>query len=1098
MNVPGKDFKFVHVCFLEPGGKGEHSYGILARTYDPTLDTCCTCMNLKGTLQVYGYKEIDKAIGRLKTKNEYCELKRNAPIRALDNVLLMRLSKSPPLKEVVAEAETLYYEGLELKQRLKKDTRTLKAVTAVKAPKKKTKPRARKGAKKTKRNMVAIEMGTDVAAWYYDSEMVGSYNEKQEILRAPSNDCTGPGRWYRGTVVGEMWTKQNLLVYHCAFDTPLQHKHWLTEAYTAKVVTSFNSMRELEGWDFTPRAPQDDEGAIVVGANICRWFPKSELIKDPSYGDNLMGAYIEGIVVDSNKINSVVTYKCSFDAPASSEAWFSEEDTNTFISKYKEQSDATTTERNTRGNDLSNLCKGAHQRAAVAEACGVVGRRPRIPHQTILESQVEHVDSTSEESEGNASGSHTALDKQGFVAFLKQITDATQLGDYDDTDSYSNDSITSYTGTTTKAEHGLTLNPISASTYTRATKRASSVRKTNLTANRLRKTSIRLKEAARKKHESHEPTAAAVDQSDGERDEDLPDEQHDYEGGAKVKPAPPLLEATHADADEKTGTNKVEGGEDVHAALPVLQQTDPLADETTGTNKEGVGADVNPAPPVLQQTDALADEKARTNINGGGADVHPAPPVLQQTDAVVDETTGTNKDGGGADVNPALPLLQQTDAVADEKARTKIDGGGADAHPAPPVLQQTDAVVDETTGANKDGGGADVNPALPLLQQKDAVADETTGTNKDGVGADVNPAPPVLQQTHAVPDEKVGTTKDGGGADVHRAPPVLQQTDAVADEKARTHIDVGSTIKGGGNQTADVGRGTETTNEAGGNETYDEGGGNDTFDETGENGETDKAAKKRKHDQQTVPAHPNEDQKRKRKLLHKRWMLMDKRQKTKLLQKHAVRRQRSQNAKSTHKGQRKRTKQTGEFKKLQLEVQVNDHHAPQQEQEFDANNDAGTDEPAGQLPHPMSEDSPLKRRKLLTQGLNILNSITSETESKDVMSSHKVPNVENKRRTKFKQAKGTKQVSEATPSREIVDATTDSEYYMWKGEWYRWEESYQDTEWNGTKKKRTGPTNTRLRNWMQAMRRNMKPDTIEAALKPFTITRENIEQVLNV
>ena len=37
-------------------------FGILARGYDPTSDTCCTVMKVDKSLQVYSFKDIDLAL----------------------------------------------------------------------------------------------------------------------------------------------------------------------------------------------------------------------------------------------------------------------------------------------------------------------------------------------------------------------------------------------------------------------------------------------------------------------------------------------------------------------------------------------------------------------------------------------------------------------------------------------------------------------------------------------------------------------------------------------------------------------------------------------------------------------------------------------------------------------------------------------------------------------------------------------------------------------------------------------------------------------------------------------------------------------------
>jgi hypothetical protein len=81
------------------------------------------------------------------------------------------------------------------------------------------------------------------------------------------------------------------------------------------------------------------------------------------------------------------------------------------------------------------------------------------------------------------------------------------------------------------------------------------------------------------------------------------------------------------------------------------------------------------------------------------------------------------------------------------------------------------------------------------------------------------------------------------------------------------------------------------------------------------------------------------------------------------------------------------------------------------------------------------------------------------------------------------------------------------EYYQWKGKWYRWDTGNVETnkfepesKWEGeqvqaAKEQKRGRVNSRLRNWIVAMRRNMKEDAKAAALQPFTISRDKMDQV---
>ncbi len=103
MESTAQDTILQFVCFLSGTvRKPIAEYAILARAYDADFDTCCTCMKSDGTLHVYGYKEIDKAISRLNNKDAYCTLKQGIPKWSLVNMLKARKNEQPPLRDVIA------------------------------------------------------------------------------------------------------------------------------------------------------------------------------------------------------------------------------------------------------------------------------------------------------------------------------------------------------------------------------------------------------------------------------------------------------------------------------------------------------------------------------------------------------------------------------------------------------------------------------------------------------------------------------------------------------------------------------------------------------------------------------------------------------------------------------------------------------------------------------------------------------------------------------------------------------------------------------------------------------------------------------------
>ena len=67
-----------------------------------------------------------------------------------------------------------------------------------------------------------------------------------------------------------------------------------------------------------------------------------------------------------------------------------------------------------------------------------------------------------------------------------------------------------------------------------------------------------------------------------------------------------------------------------------------------------------------------------------------------------------------------------------------------------------------------------------------------------------------------------------------------------------------------------------------------------------------------------------------------------------------------------------------------------------------------------------------------------------------------------------------------------------------KDSWTKGDDEECNQEWLTKKSPKPSlkePVNTRVRNWMLAMRRNMKPEVTQAALRPFTITRERLHEV---
>ena len=138
-------------------------------------------------------------------------------------------------------------------------------------------------------------MGTDIAGFYYDLEMVPGWDSSDDITR---DGDMGPGKWYRGKIVSERWTDKNDLVYECVFDTPLQHSHWYTENYAHKAVQSFQDEMVAHGWQSSSAPASFVSEDLTVGDYVTRWFTITDLPKNFVDKEGVQGAYVEGIIID--------------------------------------------------------------------------------------------------------------------------------------------------------------------------------------------------------------------------------------------------------------------------------------------------------------------------------------------------------------------------------------------------------------------------------------------------------------------------------------------------------------------------------------------------------------------------------------------------------------------------------------------------------------------------------------------------------------------------------------------------------------------------------------------------------------------------------
>jgi hypothetical protein len=235
-----------YVCFLGKG-KALPTYGILARVYNSDFDTCCTVLLRDGSLVVYGYTDVDKGLKRLNNKNDYCPLKKNTPKEELASLLKARKNEKPSLPETIIEMERLY----DANQKALEDHETKETEEPKLQEKPKPTRRKRKATSKPKRpppqkrTKKQILLGTDIAGFYYDMEMLPHNQKDGTELPLVGN---GPGTWYRGKVIGEKWSEQNKFLYECRFNTPLEHVHLYTETYAEKAVAIFHANKVAQGW----------------------------------------------------------------------------------------------------------------------------------------------------------------------------------------------------------------------------------------------------------------------------------------------------------------------------------------------------------------------------------------------------------------------------------------------------------------------------------------------------------------------------------------------------------------------------------------------------------------------------------------------------------------------------------------------------------------------------------------------------------------------------------------------------------------------------------------------------------------------------------
>jgi hypothetical protein len=384
-----------------------------------------------GTLVVYTFKDVNLALRRLNNKDEYSTLKTNAPYVQLMNLLKARKNEGPPLLEVIHELEQAFKDKhtpkVQLVPQPNKEDSTLLDVSKLKSVpprkrRKKASSRKKGSVKPQTRRKKAIPMGTDIAGFYYDSEMITSCDSDDDSI--PKEGC-GPGKYYRGIIVSERWTELNDLVYECVFNTPLQHAHWYTETYAHKAVKNFQDMHVAQGWRCVPPYVSVHE-VLKVGDFVSRWFPTRELPDNTDDKDALGGAYVNGIIVEIVTNKKTNTFKCSFDEPVAREIWCPEDETELYRKRHRDrQLETLKCDLPTQSSTVHPKAKGPKQRTVVKEACAVVGRGLRsIVKKGTQDSDILVGDevSSGEDSLNGDNHKPSELDVAQFMNFLNSAT----------------------------------------------------------------------------------------------------------------------------------------------------------------------------------------------------------------------------------------------------------------------------------------------------------------------------------------------------------------------------------------------------------------------------------------------------------------------------------------------------------------------------------------------------------------------------------------------------------------------------------------------------------------------------------------------------
>jgi hypothetical protein len=170
------------------------------------------------------------------------------------------------------------------------------------------------------------------------------------------------------------------------------------------------------GWGCATETKSPVFKELVVGDFLTRWFPTHKLPKQFVNTEGLRGAYVDAIVLEVETKKEKNSYKCAFDAPVSRDIFYGEADADMYRKRYLDRKAPSLQDEVVKHTTQNTLCKGALQRATVAESCGVVSRSQHLP-KVVIKGTQDDVDNAEEKSI-----SETVFMTRAFKEFFNQAT----------------------------------------------------------------------------------------------------------------------------------------------------------------------------------------------------------------------------------------------------------------------------------------------------------------------------------------------------------------------------------------------------------------------------------------------------------------------------------------------------------------------------------------------------------------------------------------------------------------------------------------------------------------------------------------------------